>query len=72
MDETKENPFTIPVWQRYLLNINEAVQYYHIGENKMRSLINMNPEADYLLYVGNKALIKKREFERFLSESSTL
>lgn len=72
MDAMEEKELSIPIWQRYLLNINEAVQYYHIGENKLRSLINMNPDADYLLYVGNKALIKKKEFERFLSDSSTL
>jgi hypothetical protein len=24
----------IPVWERFLLNIYEAAEYYHIGENE--------------------------------------
>jgi hypothetical protein len=62
----------IPVWERFLLNIYEAAEYYHIGEKKIRVLIDRFPDAEFVLYVGNKALIKKRQFEQFLNDSSTL
>ena len=29
-----------PVWRRYTLTVEEAAGYYHIGENKLRSLID--------------------------------
>lgn len=25
----------VPVWEKYMLTIKEASQYFHIGENKM-------------------------------------
>ena len=30
----------IPVWRRYTLTIEEAAGYYHIGEGKLRMLID--------------------------------
>lgn len=30
----------IPVWRRYTLAIEEAAGYYHIGEGKLRMLID--------------------------------
>ena len=63
---------TIPVWDRYLLSIYEAAEYYHIGEKKIRTLIDMYPDSEFVLFVGNKALIKRRQFEEFLNDCSTL
>ena len=54
----------IPIWERYLMTVIEASEYYHIGENKLRNIIEiMN---------GNRYLINKKLFEDFLSESSVL
>ena len=33
----------IPIWERYLMTVIEASEYYHIGENKLRNII----ESDY-------------------------
>ena len=39
---TRENESITPVHCRYLLDIKEAAEYYHIGEKKLREwLISM-------------------------------
>ena len=37
---SEKNCFDIPVWRRYTLTIEEAAGYYHIGEGKLRMLID--------------------------------
>ena len=36
----------IPVWERYTLSIEEASQYFRIGENKLRKLAEENKHAN--------------------------
>ena len=50
----------------------EASEYYHIGENKLRNIIETHPNADFLIMNGNRYLIKKKLFEDFLRQSSVL
>lgn len=52
-------------YEKYNLTIKEAAQYYNIGENKLRELIK-EPDCDFVIYVGKKALIKKASFEAYL------
>ena len=56
----------IPVWRRYTLTIEEAAGYYHIGEGKLRMLIDEHPNEDFYVMNGNRALIKREKFERYL------
>ena len=63
----------IPIWERYLMTVIEASEYYHIGENKLRNIIEeTHPNADFLIMNGNRYLIKKKLFEDFLRQSSVL
>ena len=62
----------IPIWERYLMTVIEASEYYHIGENKLRNTIETHPNADFLIMNGNRYLIKKKLFEDFLRQSSVL
>lgn len=71
-EEVYSYPIDIPVWERYLLSIPETATYYHIGEKKIRAIIDRYPHAEFVLFVGNKALIKKRQFEEYLNDSSTI
>ena len=36
---------TVPVWEKYSLNIPEAAEYYGIGEKKLRQIANENVGA---------------------------
>lgn len=60
----------IPIWQKYTLTIEEAAQYFRIGETKLRQIIANNPNADFILYNGNRAQIKRVLFERFIDRIS--
>ncbi len=59
-----------PVWNRYILIIVEAAEYYHIGEKKLRRLVDEHPKADFIIMNGNRVLLKKKQFERFLDDAS--
>ena len=59
-----------PVWNRYILTIVEAAEYYHIGEKKLRRLVDEHPKADFIIMNGNRVLLKKKQFEKFLDDAS--
>lgn len=62
----------IPVWKRYILTIEEAANYYHIGENKLRMIAEEHPEADFIIMNGNRVLIKREKFEEFLDNATVV
>lgn len=60
------NVSCIPYWKQYTLTIEEASEYFRIGETKLRRLIHDNPDAEYLLHNGNRIQIKRILFEKFI------
>ncbi len=58
----------IPIWRKYTLSIQEAARYFHIGDKKLRKLIDKNPDADFILWNSSHPQIKRRMFERFVDE----
>lgn len=58
--------------EKYNLTIKEAVEYFNIGEKSIRKIVADNPTAEYLLMVGNKVLIKRKLFEQFIDETSSI
>ena len=69
---SEKNYFDIPVWRRYTLTIEEATGYYHIGEGKLRMLIDQNLHEDFYVMNGNRALIKREKFERYLDQATAV
>ena len=65
---------TVPIWEKYMLTVDEAAQYFGIGEKKIRMLISENAESDYCftVQVGNKSLINRQKFEKFLNQTTAL
>ena len=55
----------IPVWERYVLTITEASNYYHIGENKLRMIAEEHIKEDFIIMNGNRVLFKRQKFENF-------
>lgn len=62
----------IPFWNRYTMSLEEAAKYFRIGENKLREIVAQNPTADFILMNGNRVQIKRRLFEQFIDETTTL
>lgn len=59
---------TIPTWQKLNLTPKEASEYSNIGLNKMDELLN-NPMCNFVLHIGKKRLVKRKEFEKFLENA---
>ena len=57
----------IPISQKLALSIREAAAYSNIGINKIESILR-TPNCPFVLYVGTKKLVKRKEFEKFISE----
>ncbi len=62
----------IPYWEKYMLTLREAAEYFHIGEKKMRQIVDENMDARFLLESGNRVMIKRKLFEEFLDHSSVI
>ena len=53
------------------LTLTEAAEYFNIGEHKLREITN-NHKCNFVLFIGTKRLIKRREFEKYLEQVSVI
>ena len=58
--------YEIPIWEKANLNLEEAAAYFNIGINKLREITDRKECEACVLWVGNKRLIKRKEFEAYL------
>ena len=56
----------VPIHLKMTLTTKEAAEYSNIGINKIESMLR-NPNCPFVLYVGSKKLVKRREFEQYIS-----
>ena len=68
IDKMKQN---IPVWEKITMTVEEAAEYSSIGINKIREL-SSDPRCNFVIYVGKKRLIKRKEFEKFIADNVEL
>ena len=59
---------TVPIYEKVTLTIREAAEYSNIGINKLESLLR-SPRCPFVLYVGKKKLVKRKEFEKFITDN---
>ncbi len=64
MNETMK----VPIPQKMTLTIREAAEYSNIGINKIDQMLRA-PNCPFVLYVGTKKLVKRKEFEEFIRNS---
>ena len=57
---------SVPIHLKMTLTIREAVEYSNIGINKIDSMLR-SPNCPFVLFVGTKKLVKRKEFEQFIS-----
>lgn len=58
----------MPFWLKLNMTVKEAAVYSNIGINRIDEMLKQ-PKCNFVLYVGNKKLVKRKEFEQYLSES---
>ena len=57
----------VPIQCKMPLTIREAAEYSNIGINKIDSMLR-SPNCPFVLFVGTKKLVKRREFEEYISQ----
>ena len=57
--------YQVPIWEKANLTLDEAAAYFNIGKHKLRQLTDTQ-DCPYVLFVGEKRLIKRQLFEKFL------
>ena len=62
----------IPIWQKSNLSLEEAAAYYNIGINKLRQITDAKECEKYVLWVGNRRLIKRVAFEAYLQDKYSI
>lgn len=63
---------SIPFWECYTMSIEEAASYFRIGINKLRRIISEDTNADFILWNGNRAQIKRRKFEEYIDRCNEI
>ncbi len=63
-----KNLQTVPIHEKVTLTIREAAEYSNIGINKIDSMLR-SPNCPFVLFVGSKKLVKRKEFEQFISQA---
>lgn len=69
-EANKKEPI-VPVCKKYTLTIKEAAAYFNIGIKKMRRLAEENT-GRFSVFCGNKFLIIRPKFEKFIDDSSEI
>ena len=60
-----------PLCDKYLLTIEEASDYFGIGQKKLRE-ITQTEDCGFVLWIGSKRLIKRVKMEEFLNSQYSI
>ena len=70
-DISMDNILTVPIHLKMTLTAREAAEYSNIGINKIGSMLRA-PNCPFVLFVGTKKLVKRREFEQYISRTMAI
>ena len=57
---------------KYCLTIEEASEYFHIGQKKIRQLASEHIDSGIFNQNGVKVLVKRKRFEAFLDDVTSI
>ncbi|RKI83052.1 helix-turn-helix domain-containing protein [bacterium 0.1xD8-71] len=61
----------VPIWEKSNLSLEEAAAYSGIGINKLREITN-EKSCRFVLWVGNRRLIKRRLFDQYIEQEYSI
>ena len=67
----KKEEIIVPVWEKALLTLDEAAEYFGIGLNKLRDMTN-EENCPFVLFNGTKRLIKRKLFYDYLEQAYSI
>ena len=62
----------VPIWQKANLTLEEAAAYFNVGINKLRQITETKECEEFVLWVGNRRLIKRKPFEAYLEKEYSI
>lgn len=68
----KNESNNVSLKDKFLLTFTEASKYFGIGEGKLRNMANIEDNPSWILYNGQRALVKRVQLETILLESETI
>ena len=67
----QQNNVSIPLNLKLTMTVKETAEYSNIGINRIDRMLR-SPNCPFVLYVGTKKLVKRKEFEQFISNKLTI
>lgn len=67
----KKEEIIVPVWEKALLTLDEAAEYFGIGLNKLRDITN-EENCPFVLFNGTKRLIKRKVLYDYLEQAYSI
>lgn len=62
---------SVPIHLKLTMTIREAAEYSNIGINKIEAMLRA-PNCPFVLYIGTKKLVKRKEFEEYISQKTVI
>ena len=62
----------VQIKDKFCLTIDEASEYFNIGDKKLRKIVSENMDSGLVIQNGVKVLIKRERFEKFLEDLTSL
>ena len=62
----------VQIKDKFCLTIDEAAEYFNIGEKKLRKMVVDYLDSGFVIQNGVKVLIKRKRFEDFLEDITAL
>lgn len=61
----------VPIYEKSNLTLEEAAAYFNIGINKLRE-ISDSKNCSFVLWIGNKRLIKRKKLDEYLEKTYSI
>lgn len=62
----------VQIKDKFCLTIEEASEYFNIGEKKLRKIVSENLDSGFIIQNGVKFLVKRKQFEIFLDDLTSI
>lgn len=62
-----DNIEKVPIHLKVALTVREAAEYSNIGINKIDGMLR-SPNCPFVIFVGTKNLVKRKELEAYISQ----
>lgn len=67
----KDSTLYVPIWEKSNLTVEEAASYSGIGRDKIKEISN-GDNCPFVLWIGTKRLIKRKQFDAYIDKMFSL